>query len=200
MSAGIRERTRERCLNQLRDAIPEAMALMEGPAGELSLAEYARAMPGGGAALQDGEDMVALAEREAARLFSPAAGAALRRELENRFLALTANHHGVDFHPEFLQGDLVFALGCRDAVPLFACGGCRAITWPIRAGCCFHPAVRIRQSPAAFRLWPWATVTPLSAPSFPFRHPMSAPRSIPCRTRNAPRSSLRTNGNSRPRC
>lgn len=34
MSAGIRER----CLNQLRDAIPEAMALMEGPAGELSLA------------------------------------------------------------------------------------------------------------------------------------------------------------------
>ena len=80
MSAGIRERTRERCLNQLRDAIPEAMALMEGPAGELSLAEYARAMPGGGAALQDGEDMIALAEREAARLFSPAAGAALRRE------------------------------------------------------------------------------------------------------------------------
>ena len=132
MSAGIRERTRERCLNQLRDAIPEAMALMEGPAGELSLAEYARAMPGGGAALQDGEDMIALAEREAARLFSPAAGAALRRELENRFLVLTANHHGVDFHPEFLQGDLVFALGCRDAVPLFACGGvpCNNLAYP----------------------------------------------------------------------
>lgn len=128
MSAGIRERTRERCLNRLRAAIPEAMALMEGPAGELSLAEYARAMPGGsapggGAALQDGEDLIALAEREAARLFSPATGAALRRELENRFLVLTANHHGVDFHPEFLQGDLVFALGCRDAVPLFAYGG-----------------------------------------------------------------------------
>ena len=123
MSTGIRERTRERCLNQLRDAIPEVMALMEGPAGDLSLAAYARAMPGGDAALQDGEDLIALAEREAARLFSPAAGTALRRELENRFLVLTANHHGVDFHPEFLQGDLVFALGCRDAVPLFACGG-----------------------------------------------------------------------------
>lgn len=119
----MNETIRERCLQQLRDAIPEAMTLMEGPAGELSLAEHARAMPGGGTALQDGEDLISLAEQEAARLFSPATGIALRRELENRFLALTANHHGVDFHPEFLQGNLVFALGCRDAVPLFACGG-----------------------------------------------------------------------------
>ena len=29
---------RERCLNQLRDAIPDAMTLRECPAGELSLA------------------------------------------------------------------------------------------------------------------------------------------------------------------
>ena len=114
---------RERCLNQLRDAIPDAMTLMEGPAGELSLAEYAHVMPERGTALQDGEDLIALAEREAARLFSPDTGAAVRQELERRFLALTANHHGVDFHPEFLQGDLAFALACRDAVPLFACGG-----------------------------------------------------------------------------
>ena len=38
----------------------------------------------------------------------------------------------MDFHPEFLQGDLVFALGCRDAVPLFACGGvpCNNLAYP----------------------------------------------------------------------
>lgn len=123
---------REGCLKQLHAAIPEAMTLMSGPAGELSLAEYARAMPNGGAALQDGEDLIALAEAEAVRLFSPATGTALRRELETRFLALTANHLGVDFHPEFLQGDLVFALGCRNAVPLFACGGvpCNNMAYP----------------------------------------------------------------------
>ena len=129
MSTGIRER----CLNQLRDAIPEAMAHMEGSAGALSLAEYACSMSQcGDAPLQDGEDLIALAEAEAARIFSPAVGAALRRELETRFLALTANHHGVDFHPEFLQGNLVFALGCKDAVPLFACGGvpCNNMAYP----------------------------------------------------------------------
>ena len=128
MNASIREN----CLKQVRAAIPEAMALVEGAGGELSLAECARAMPGRGAALQDGEDLIALAESEAARLFCPATGAALRRELENRFLALTANHHGVDFHPEFLQGDFIFALGCRDAVPLFTCGGvpCDNVSFP----------------------------------------------------------------------
>ena len=123
---------REQCLEQLRKAIPEAMELMESPAGELSLANYARAMPGGGPALQDADDLIALAQTEAGRLFSPATGAALRRELENRFLALTANHHGVDFHPEFLQGDLIFALGCQEVVPLFACGGvpCNNMAYP----------------------------------------------------------------------
>ncbi len=123
---------REQCLDQLRKAIPEAMELMESPAGDLSLANYARAMPGGGPALQDADDLIALAQTEAGRLFSPATGAALRRELENRFLALTANHHGVDFHPEFLQGDLIFALGCQEVVPLFACGGvpCNNMAYP----------------------------------------------------------------------
>lgn len=63
---------REQCLEQLRKAIPEAMELMESPAGELSLANYARAMPGGGPALQDADDLIALAQTEAGRLFSPA--------------------------------------------------------------------------------------------------------------------------------
>ena len=46
MNASIREN----CLKQVRAAIPEAMALVEGAGGELYLAEYARAMPGRGAA------------------------------------------------------------------------------------------------------------------------------------------------------
>ncbi len=72
MNASIREN----CLKQVRAAIPEAMALVEGAGGELYLAEYARAMPGRGAALQDGEDLIALAETEAARLLCTATGAA----------------------------------------------------------------------------------------------------------------------------
>ncbi len=143
---------RETCLKQVRTAIPEVMTLIEGAFGELSLAEYARAMPGGGAALQDGDDLIALAESEAARLFCPATGAALRRELENRFLALTANHHGVDFHPEFLQGDLIFALGCRDAVPLFACGGVPCDNMSFPRGILLAPRSPNTTMPARFPL------------------------------------------------
>ena len=143
--------TRKMCLKQLRAVIPEAMAHMEGSAGALSLAEYARGMSQtGDAPLQDGEDLIALAEAEAARIFSPATGAALRRELETRFLALTANHHGVDFHPEFLQGALVFALGCKDAVPLFACGGvpCNNMAYP--RGLLFPPREAGSAKPGRF--------------------------------------------------
>lgn len=115
---------RETCLNQLRRAIPEALALAESATGRLSLGAYARSWKAApGEPLQPGEDLIVLAEAEASRLFSAAAGRAVRRELERRFCALTANHLCVDFHPEFFQGDLVFALGCSHAVPVFACGG-----------------------------------------------------------------------------
>ena len=123
---------RERCLAQLRGAIGTAMAFAEGPEASRSLGNLARSMPGASSAAQDGDDIIALAQAEASRLFSPETGKALRRELERRFLALTANHHGMDFHPEFLQGNLFFALGCREAVPLFAFGGvpCDNVAFP----------------------------------------------------------------------
>lgn len=115
---------RESCLNRLRCAIPEALAIAESTSGRLSLKAWARSWkPATSEPLQPGDDLVTLAEAEASRLFSAAAGRALRRELERRFCALTANHLCVDFHPEFFQGDLVFALGCAHAVPVFACGG-----------------------------------------------------------------------------
>ena len=63
-----------------------------------------------------------LAVAACAWLYSTDMGQALRRELETDLHALTANHHGVDFHPEFFQGDLLFAMSCRHAVPLFNCG------------------------------------------------------------------------------
>ena len=122
-----------RCYAQLRDAIPDACALIESSQGDLALRDYAASLrPSPVTPLQDGEDLIALTEAEAARIWSPAVGAALRRELEDRFMALTANHHGVDFHPEFLQGDMLIAQGCKHAVPLFACGGvpCNNMSFP----------------------------------------------------------------------
>ena len=121
------------CLAQLREAIPDAMRLVDGEEGKLSLRDYAAALaPSEVPPLQDGDDLIALAEAEAARIYTPETGTALRAELEERFLALTANHHGVDFHPEFLQGDMLVALGCKHAVPLFACGGvpCNNMSFP----------------------------------------------------------------------
>lgn len=112
---------------QLRSAIPAAMACAEGEAGRLSLAAYSQrfgsAKSGGKEPLQDGGDIIGLAEAKTAALFSPELGKALRRELETRFAALTANHHGIDFHAEFLQGNFVFSLASTYAVPVFAWGG-----------------------------------------------------------------------------
>lgn len=108
----------------LRPLMPDALAAFE-QAGDLSLAAYAEILTGDAPrapALQSGEDLVELAADACGRLYSPALGEALRRELNENFHALTANHHGVDFHPEFFQGDLLFAMSCRHAVPLFNCG------------------------------------------------------------------------------
>jgi len=111
----------ETCLEQLRTVIPEALLLADAPAR--SLLQYARMMCGSRAkAPQDGDDLISCACGEASRLFSPNTAKALRRELEDRFCALTANHVGMDTHPEFIQGNLIFALGNTRAVPLFACG------------------------------------------------------------------------------
>ena len=110
----------------LRPIIPDALHQFEA-AGALTLEAYATrtfsTTPAPCPPLQSGEDLLDLATAECGRLQGEAAGRALRRELEERFHAQTANHLGVDFHPEFFQGDLLFAMGCRHAVPVFSCGG-----------------------------------------------------------------------------
>lgn len=125
----------------IRSRCPEALAAFE-QAGAQTLADYAVGF-GADAALprppQAADDLVELAAATCARLYSPDLGQALRRELESDLHALTANHHGVDFHPEFFQGDLLFAMSCRHAVPLFNCGAVPAnnVAYPrgILLGC-----------------------------------------------------------------
>ena len=155
----------------IRSRCPEALAAFE-QAGAQTLADYAAGF-GADAALprppQAADDLVELAAATCARLYSPDLGQALRRELESDLHALTANHHGVDFHPEFFQGDLLFAMSCRHAVPLFNCGAVPAnnVAYPrgILLGCGTPEEVsfRTRSFPASRKsrmLW-----TVLSRPS-----------------------------------
>ena len=121
---------RETCLGQLQAYIPAAMAwtadLGNVTLGELS-ASWRKACEDAApqaqaASVQDGEDLVALASKQAEDILSPEHGQRLARALEEHFCALTASHLGPDFHPEFIQGDLVFALGAirRDVPAILA--------------------------------------------------------------------------------
>ncbi|MDR3299148.1 MAG: hypothetical protein LBU43_03895 [Candidatus Accumulibacter sp.] len=120
------------CLEQLRQNIPEAMtffaSLEERTLLELST-DFRRKNPLAHrpGPVQDGGDLIALARDRASDLLSPAHGQKLARALEENFCALTANHLGADFHPQFVQGNLIFALhalrGNAQAIPVFSCGG-----------------------------------------------------------------------------
>jgi hypothetical protein len=103
------------CIAQLAKYIPQAAAVASGgiglsTLGQLSADMRAKRSPDAPAPMQDGTDLIALAEAESARLYSPEHGKLLRKTLEENFCALTANHHGADFHPEFVQGNICFAL------------------------------------------------------------------------------------------
>ena len=128
----------------IRSRCPDALAAFER-AGAQTLAAYAAGF-GAEASLprppQAADDLVELAASTCARLYSADVGQALRRELETNLHALTANHHGVDFHPEFFQGDLLFAMSCRHAVPLFNCGAVPANN--VAAASCWDAAPRER--------------------------------------------------------
>lgn len=111
------------CLSQLNNAIPNVLKYIDTLPKHRTAAEYSNALHIPVSPLQDNEDLIYFAEKKAAELFDKQTARALRKELEKRFIAMTANHHGMDFHPEFLQGNLIFAQGCQYAVPLFAWGG-----------------------------------------------------------------------------
>ena len=81
-------------------------------------------------------DLVDLAAAECGRLLGEATGQALRRELEERFHAQTANHLGVDFHPEFFQAICCSPWAAAMLCPCSAAAACLPTTPPFHAGCC----------------------------------------------------------------
>ena len=118
-------------LEQIREILPAAFA---GPCAEnsaVTLGQISRSITAVAPppAPQDAEDFITLAGQEASRLLGESAGADLVRGLEESFVVTTANHHGLDTHPEFIQGVIVFALarlmgaaGAGGIVPVLSTG------------------------------------------------------------------------------
>jgi hypothetical protein len=114
-------------MEQIRTRIPAALAHVENAGGfTLGGLGASRRKTGASRPVQDGEDLIALAGGRAGNILSPEHGRRLVRALEEEYCALTAGHLGPDFHPEFIQGDVIFALeGIRrgaPAIPALACG------------------------------------------------------------------------------
>lgn len=99
-------------LEQIRAVMPGPFAGDCAPGASVTLGDISRRVRDvpPAPAPQAGHDLVALAAGEAARLLGAKTGRALARALEESFVVTTANHHGLDTHPEFLQGVIVFAL------------------------------------------------------------------------------------------
>ncbi len=68
------------------------------------------------------DDLLRHAHARAERLLGPARAEALADALAASASALTANHHGLDTHPQSVQGVLAYALGSAGACPVLACG------------------------------------------------------------------------------
>lgn len=113
----------QQCLQEVKNIIPHVTEFIFSlPSGTL-LADYAKTFYTRTEPLQDGGDLLFFVRKETERLFGADLAEAMEKELEDRFAALTANHHGMDFHPEFFQGNIVFSFGCRRVIPLFSWGG-----------------------------------------------------------------------------
>lgn len=99
-------------LEQIRAVMPGPFAGDCAPGSKITLGEISRSLRSivPAPAPQAAHDLIDLAAAEAARLLGEEAGRALVRSLENSYAVTTANHHGLDTHPEFLQGVIVFAL------------------------------------------------------------------------------------------
>lgn len=113
----------QQCLRKVTEIIPGVMEFVFSLPSETLLADYAKTFYVRTTPLQDNDDLIFFVEKETERLFGAELAEAVKKELEDRFVALTANHHGMDFHPEFFQGNIVFSFGCRRVIPLFSWGG-----------------------------------------------------------------------------
>lgn len=108
--------------------------------GHMSLAEYAYLMmPRGGTSYQCREDAAGVVKDVAAPILGDDIACETARELLERPVVLTANHHGVDFFAQSVQGTIIFSLASRlpdnprKVVPVFACGNIPMdnITYPL---------------------------------------------------------------------
>lgn len=96
------------------------------PFASMDLAAFVRHMlrhhPQTAKPIQDGNDCIDLVCQATEELGFPHHAQCLRKELEEHFHAQTANHHGIDSHPEFFQANVLYALGCTHCVPVFSGG------------------------------------------------------------------------------
>ncbi|MGE4297215.1 MAG: hypothetical protein AB7E47_04225 [Desulfovibrionaceae bacterium] len=116
----------------LRERLPGVARVMD-QYGRLTLAEYCRTFSVNHATPpQSAADFVAVCSDYARRLLGDTIADRLARRLERHPVVLTANHHCVDYHSLFVQGNILFGLAlafddafapCPDeVVPILAFG------------------------------------------------------------------------------
>jgi hypothetical protein len=98
--------------------------------GHLPIEAYLReAFPTAGNCFQPRDDLLTVVENYAAPLLGDEVAASLRAGLAEFPLVLTANHHGIDYFSQSVQGSLIFSLlGTVRGMPhhyglVLACGG-----------------------------------------------------------------------------
>ena len=79
--------------------------------GQISLKEYCRTFkPWPGPAVQSNQDFIQVCAELAGQLMGPDTASRMAAQLQAAPVILTANHLGVDCHPLFIQGNLLFGL------------------------------------------------------------------------------------------
>ena len=97
--------------------------------GDVLLADFLKDLaPDAGPSFQQRTDLVAVVYRYAAPLLGESMARKASQDLAASPVVLTANHHGVDFFAQSVQGSLFFSLyksngnASRATVPIFSCG------------------------------------------------------------------------------
>ncbi len=126
----------ERYLDLVSAAAPPLAATLAAH-GTAAVRDYLRvAFPVSARPLQPRDDLCEALYAEVEPLLGATVAGQARAALQTRPVALTANHHGVDFFAQSLQGTLLFALGEAGpglAPPVFACAAVPLdnITYPM---------------------------------------------------------------------
>ncbi|WP_373501354.1 hypothetical protein [Desulfococcus sp.] len=122
------ERPLERALAQARDGAAVIDRTLRSH-GRVSIRDYGREiLKPPPPSVQGAGDFIAVARELTCELFGEETAAMLAADLEKNPAALTANHHGVDYFAQSVQGSLIFALmqreqaGGRKTALVLSCG------------------------------------------------------------------------------